>query len=132
MANVVHSPESPAVAASSLAAAQTRYKYTIPEAVRSFATDPREVVLKELSVAEESRVSKIAQNKGGEFAYEALKAAVVEVDGSPLTWDNGAKDIFIDGLSPRVRTLLLEAYKRLHIPQDEDLDSFFKSQTTIL
>lgn len=90
--------------------------------------------MRPITVAEESRANKISQSKGGtgEFAYEVLKAAIIEVDGAPLTWDNGAKDIFIDSLSPRVRSLLLKAFERLHVPQESDLDDFFRSQTAIL
>jgi len=118
-------------AALALASANTRprFTFTIPKRVRQIH-DPEKVTMQELSVANNLQAAQSAQGDDERRALEMLKHCVVEVDGQPLGWANGAKEDFIERISSKVRTLLLKAMVRINTPQRDEEDAFFASQET--
>lgn len=117
----------PVAEAQALASARPRFEFTIPESERDYPSDPRTVTFQLISIAEENMANQAAESTKNPFAYEALKHAVVAANGSPVTWDAGAKERFIEGCSAKVRTLLLRAFERLHAPSAKGSDDFFAS-----
>lgn len=130
--NSVQNPVSASAAAAALAASKPRYKFSIPETARQWPTDPRIVIFREITVSDEMHAAEIAGGVGFKFAYESLKAAIVEVDGKAITAMAGERETFIEGCSPKVRDLLLKAHNKLHSPDPGDGDAFLASMTVVV
>lgn len=107
-----------------------RYSFTVPARSRSWPSDPEKVVMQPITVAEQTRAAEIAGGIGLRFAYESMKASIVEANGTPVTWEDGGKEKFLEGCSPAVRELLLAAYHKIHNPPDRDSEDFLASMTT--
>jgi hypothetical protein len=119
--------------AAALAAARPRYKFIVPETSRAWPSDPKVVVLREITISEETQA---ATRAGGgallKHLYECLKYAIVSADGVNITWEDGGKERFLEGCSPKVATLLVRAYNHVHQPQEEDSAAFLSSATTVV
>lgn len=126
MASEVKSPTNPQAAASTLGTA--RRKYRVPDAVRG-PNDPAEVVLREITLAEEKLANARSKSPSGdELAYEMLKHSIVEADGQEISWDAGGKERFLEKVSPQMRQLLLQAFNKIHIPRDSAVTDFLASE----
>jgi hypothetical protein len=132
MSNTVQNPDSPQGAAQALTAGRPKYQFKIPEKARVWTTDPAVVVLREITLAEEQSANTSAGGFGYKFTMECVKHSIVSADGRAITWEAGQKDIFLEGLSPKVRDLLTRAYGRIHQPVEEESEDFFGSMTTVL
>ena len=86
--------------------------------------------MQELSVGSSLLAAQVSQGDDERRALEMLKHCVVEVDGQALGWENGAKDMFIERISAKVRSLLLKGMVRINVPKAEDETSFFESLVT--
>jgi hypothetical protein len=116
----------------SASVARPRFKYKIPEAARSWPSDPVEIVMRQITLGEEQAAAQVAGEQGYKFAWEATKHAIVSADGRPITWDDGGKERFIEGCSPKVRELLLKVYRRIHQPTPEVDADFFGSEAVVV
>lgn len=105
--------------------ARPKFKYTIPAESRLSDADPRTIALQPITLGEEAQALKSGSNT---LAYELLKYALVEVDDKPITWENSAKEKFLEQVSPGVRQLLLIAYDQIHNPSDAVKRDFFASR----
>ena len=85
--------------------------------------------LVELTAGEEVTASESAASTGYGALYELAKAALVEVNGTRLTHEGGHKDALWNALNPKVRDLVIAAYRDLHQPEKEEVDSFLHSRT---
>lgn len=132
MSNVATSPNSPASAAQALASTRPKYQFKIPESVRKWPTDPAVVVLREITLAEEQAANSMAGGFGYKMSVECLKHAIVSADGKAITWDGADKEVFIEGLSPLTRDLMLRAYSRIHNTAEAVQEDFFASMQTVL
>lgn len=119
----------PLAQASALDAGRPKHEFTIPESARTLATDPKQVCLRQLTIAEEMRAVNASQALKTSAAYELIKAAIVEADGKPVTWDAGGKESFLEGCSPKVRQLLISAFERVNTPQAKEVEDFLASAT---
>ena len=107
---------------------RTRYTFTLPDKLRERETDPKVVVLQEMSLTDEQRATARAKDgPASAISYELLKASVVEADGRPVTWNNAEKERFVEGLSSKARAALLHAYAKIHVPDDKDVADFLGS-----
>ena len=131
MSTVSQNPANPVAAAAALSVGP-RFTFTVPESARLLPTDPATITLKSITVAEEMRALKSAEVAGNIAAYELIKASIIEVDGKPLTWDGGAKDIFVEGLSPKVRQLIIKGHTKLHGTSDKEDDDFLGSMIAVI
>lgn len=127
MSNVVTNAPDPIAA--SMASTRPRFTYSIPDEARLFASDPREITLEPLTMAQEQMALKAA-SAGGHVGFELAKHAVVAVDGRPLTWEGGAKDKFLETVSPPVRQLVLLAYDQIHNPNEGVKRAFREGRRT--
>jgi hypothetical protein len=93
----------------------------------SISGDIRSLGIKELTGEEEIMAERRARGDRGRIAVELTKAALVEVNGSPVTQGDASADMAWTKMSPKVRTLAITAYTRLHIPDDEETAGFFSS-----
>jgi len=116
------------VEASAASASIPRYRFVIPDGARSRDTDPQSVVLQELTVSQEQAASRLGK-EGALLGYELLKQSLVMVNDRPVTWKGGEKDRVIEGSSPRVRQLLLQAYGAVHSVADKDEKDFLASMS---
>jgi hypothetical protein len=130
--STIQNPASPQAAAQTIAAGRPKYRFTFPESVRRWASDPQSIVMKELTLAEEQMANTVANGFGYKMTLECLKHTIIEVNGQPLTWDGAAKETFLEGCSPPVRDLLIQAYVRLHQTKEDAREDFFASMTTAI
>lgn len=122
----------PADAASDLNKLRPRFEFTIPDSERAWPTDPKQIVMREVTVAEEQLASVAASGQGIKYVYEAIKHSIIGADGKTIGWDAGGKELFLEGCSPKVRDLLTKAYHRLHLPKDESVVDFLGSMKTLV
>lgn len=122
----------------SLAAAEARlpsgpkYTYKFPESVRQLPTDPKTVTLQLVLLGQQQEAEKAAAAKGTSPVWETLKYSLVAVDDRVLGWDGAAKEVFLEGLSPKLRTQIALAFSRLHNPTDKEDADFFGSMTVTI
>lgn len=119
----------PLAEAQRAAESRTRYTFKVPTKARMRETDPTSVTLVEVTLKEQQDATRVAEANKIPAGIEMLKHAVVEADGKKLTWANGEREVFIEQLSPKVRTLLLQAFNHIHSPADEDEADFLGSMT---
>jgi hypothetical protein len=85
------------------------------------------VGLVELTADEEMMAEKRAGADRPRVAVELSKQALAEVNGKPVNLTDGSADTAWNSLPAKVRTLVITAYTRLHIPSDEEMGGFFAS-----
>lgn len=107
--------------------ARTIHQFTIPPPL---ANGIKKIGMVQLTTAEELRATKRAQRDQIRLAYELTKQALVEVDGTTVGEADGSADKAWDNMPPKIRSLVLLAYANLHTPEEEDVDSFLKSQVS--
>ncbi len=106
---------------------RTIYRYTVPAQMAKSA-GVKQLGMVQLTTAEELRATKRARTDTHRLAYELTKQALVEVDGKTLSEADGSADKMWDALPPKLRNLALTAFGSLHTPEEDDIDSFLKSQ----
>lgn len=116
--------------AASTVARLPRHTFKFPESVLELDTDPSSVTLRQLTFGEEQQALSAAEANQTSFAYEGALRAVCAADGKEITWQDDGKATFFSGVSDKVRDLIIRAFIRIALPQKEDVDSFFASQST--
>ena len=106
-----------------------RTTFTFPEAVRT-ATDPKKIVIRQLTYNEEKAAMEAKEHGGGSFAAEGCKRAICEADGKPITWTNDQAETFFMGLSNKVRDLAVQGFVRVALPNKAEIDDFLASAKT--
>lgn len=99
--------------------------YQVPD---SFGGTIRSISLIELTAEEEVSAADRASSNKQRFAYELIKAFIVEVNGSPVTLADGSADSVLQNMSPKLRSLLTEQYARMHTATKKEEEDFFKSE----
>jgi hypothetical protein len=87
-------------------------------------------VIWELSFREDKLAMKRGRGEMADSVYQLLRMSIRAVDGDPVDWTDGGKaDVMLDRLLEDIgqkgRALLLEAYKRMSIPTEEESEAFF-------
>lgn len=106
--------------------ARTVHRFTVPK--RLVNGGVQELGLVQITSAEELRATKRAGNDQHRLAFELAMQSLVEVDGQPLSEADGTKEKAWDKMHPKIRTLAVTAYGHLHVPEDDDINDFLKSQ----
>jgi hypothetical protein len=101
--------------------------FTVPEAIAA-VSGVAEVGMVTITGEEELNCFKLANKDNAKLASELSKAALVEVDGKPLSSQDGSVDSFWMEAHPKLRQLILTAYAELHATEEEDQKSFLKSK----
>ena len=104
------------------------YTYQIPTKLATEA-EVSSVTLVHLTAAEELAAAKRA---GGtdplRLGSELAKAALHSLNGKVLSVVNNEKEQAWHKLHPKLRSLVLQAYSKLHAPETEDVESFLSSE----
>jgi hypothetical protein len=108
---------------------KTVHTYTIPESLRNGAA---KVGMCELTADQELQASRTGRFDLLKAQYEATKLSIVLLDGKVVNRAEIELDRFWEHASPRVRSLLLQAYNRLSSPSAEETEDFFDSVVTEL
>ena len=104
--------------------ARVEITYTIPETCRIRETDPRVVVLRELTIAQETDAHAVAEGSRAptfQLPIELLRRSVVLADGKPVDPD------WIDGVSSPCRELMGRGMMPLQMHTQGDLKDFLAS-----
>lgn len=105
------------------------HTYPIPPTLQSEDFKHTSVGLRLLNVDEELDASKLGRYDLLRTQYEAAKLSICEVDGKPIANDEGAIDRFFEDAGPRLRSLMIEAYKRMASPTREETTVFFGGES---
>lgn len=109
---------------------RTKYTFKVPEASRTWASDPSTITMVELTLNEEQQASKSARVKEDSVAYALAVRSLVGFDGKTLTWEGNEKERAVERCSPKVRALILQAFQKLHVPADKgEVDAFLDSMS---
>lgn len=104
------------------------YTYQVPPKLAA-ESEVSSVTLVHLTAAEELAAAKRA---GGtdplRLGSELAKAALHGLNGKALSHANSEKEIAWHKLHPKLRSLVLQAYSKLHAPESEDVDAFLSSE----
>lgn len=101
--------------------------FTVPSKLAA-EVGVHEVGLITLSADEELQAYQRGKKDSAKIAAELAKAALVEVDGKPMTVNDGSADTLWRTIDPRVRQLVLTAYAEIHGAEEADQESFLKSR----
>ena len=103
------------------------YTYRVPSKLAA-ESEVESVTLVHLTAAEELAAAKRAGNDAMKLAQELSRAALHGLNGKTLSHANSEKEIAWHKLHPKIRSLVLAAYGKLHSPETEDVDSFLSSE----
>lgn len=106
------------------------YKFTIPDKVRQFPSDPQSFSMRPITAGEERKANEIADGTKSPLAYELVRVSVDAVDGKPIDWGTSEPE-WLERCSPKVRQLVFEAFARVNRPSDEDTKTFLDSQEIV-
>ena len=101
------------------------YTYQIPTKLAAEA-EVSSVTLVHLTAAEELAAAKRAGPL--RLGSELAKAALHSLNGKVLSVVNNEKEQAWHKLHPKLRSLVLQAYSKLHAPESEDVESFLASE----
>ena len=104
---------------------RTVHTFTIP---KGLATEVQTVGFHQLTTSEERQALKAASGDTAKAMYEQIKHSIAEVNGKPVSVADGSTDKVWETMDPRVRTLCMAAYQKLHIPENDAVEDFLKSQ----
>lgn len=106
---------------------RTIHRFNIPASIPG---DVRSIGLVEITADEELRAEQRCKGASDKRAQEMAKQALVEVNGQPVSFADGSVDKAWLNLHPKVRVLLASAWVRLHLANDDEVESFFASRTS--
>ncbi len=106
------------------AKARPLHVFTIPSTVEG---DVREVGMVEITAQEEINAEKRARGDRTMIAVELAKESLRRVNGKPVLSSDGTVDSAWEAMVPKVRTFLVSAYSRMHIPTRTEEADFFSS-----
>jgi len=101
------------------------YTYDIPAPLANGITS---IGIVELTTQEELMAAKRAAGDTHRLAYELTMQSLAEVNGSPVKLMDGSADKAFNDMGPKVRQLVMQAYGRLHGPEDSIVEGFLGSQ----
>jgi hypothetical protein len=104
------------------------YTYQIPAKLAAEA-EIASVTIVHLTAAEELAAAKRAGGTDAmRLAQELAKACLHGLNGKTLSAVNNEKEAAWHKLHPKIRSLVLSAYAKLHSPDNQDVDSFLASE----
>jgi len=99
---------------------------------REFATDPKIIVLRQLTYGEEIQALQACNLHNTDYKYEAAMRSVIAADGKDITWTNNEKETFFAGLSQAVRELVLYGFQAISMPTTKATADFLASEKVTL
>lgn len=103
------------------------HTFKIPASLKE-QTGVASVTLVELTGSEELVATQRAGGQGGaKMAYELAKEALRAVNGKPVTTADGTVDAAWEAMHPAIRSLVTQAYVKLHAVEKDTIDAFLKS-----
>ena len=110
------------------------YIITVPEAVREFGGDPKELKMVPLSAGEDKQANDMAgaQVTGASLTTLLVKMSVTHVDGRTLTWADTSKDDWWDKCGAKMRLFVMRCYRTVNEVPEEQMASFFAPGSTAL
>jgi hypothetical protein len=105
-----------------------KHTYKIPSQIAE-ATGTASVGLVELTAMEEMQATKKAGTDTMRIAFELAKSSLVEMNGKPLSRANGEHDSAWQNMHPKIRSLVLQAYTKIHQPESDEVEGFLESAT---
>mgnify|MGYP006279042063 CR=1 FL=1 len=103
------------------------HRFDIPASIPG---EVRSLGLVEITAAEELAAEARCKGASDKRAAEMAKQAIVEVNGEPVKLGDGSVDLAWNTMHPKVRTLVSTAWVRLHLANDDEVESFFASRTS--
>ncbi len=103
------------------------HRFNVPASIPG---DIRSLGLVEITAEEELRAEQRCKGASDKRAQEMAKQALVEINGEPVGFADGSVDKAWNEMPPKVRTLLASAWVRLHLANDDEVESFFASRTS--
>ena len=103
------------------------HRFTVPASIPG---DIRSLGLVEITAEEELKAEARCRGASDKRAAEMAKQAIVEVNGEAVRIADGSVDKVWNGMHPKVRTLLASAWVKLHLADDDEVESFFASRTS--
>ncbi len=101
------------------------HRFTVPESIPG---EVRSLGLVEITADEELKAEARCRGASDKRASEMAKQALVEVNGEPVGFADASVDKAWNNMHPKVRTLLASAWVRLHLANDDEVESFFASR----
>ena len=103
------------------------HRFKVPDTVPG---DIRSIGLVEITAEEELKAEQRSKGTPDKRAAEMAKQALVEVNGEAVKFIDGSVDRAWNEMHPKVRTLLASAWVKLHLANDDEVESFFASRTS--
>jgi len=111
---------------------QPKYEFKVPHSCRVKDTDPRKLVMCELTAGQEELGAKLAKDGTGmRLASELAKLSVYSVDGKVVNHGEAGGEFYWAKWSAKVRRLVLQGYAKIHNTKDEEDDGFLESMTPV-
>jgi hypothetical protein len=86
----------------------------------------------ELTPAEEIMSSKTAGNEAYQLAYNLAMQSIRKLDDRAVTTADGSAEEAFRTIGPKGRTLVINAYNRIHQPEGDDTADFLASMQTVV
>ena len=103
------------------------HRFKVPDSIPG---EVRSLGLVEITAEEELQVEQRCKGASDKRASEMAKQAIVEINGEPVSLLNGTVQQAWNEMHPKVRTLLASAWVKLHLANDDEVESFFASRTS--
>lgn len=105
------------------------HRFEVPASIPG---EIRSLGLVEITADEELKAEARCRGSSDKRAQEMAKQSLVEVNGQTVGFVDASVDKAWNLMHPKVRTLLASAWVRLHLANDEEVESFFASRTSSL
>jgi hypothetical protein len=106
---------------------RVKFTYTVPASLAQ-ESGVSSVTLVHLTAQDEMAATKRSGTDPIRVAYELAKASLWGLDGKMLSAMNSEKDVKWQTLHPKIRSLVVQAYQRIHQPREEDSVDFLASE----
>lgn len=110
------------------AAPRPSWEFTTPKRVVAWGRCPERFTMFELTPAEMAQARKAAGDTMSKTEAMA-KRAIASVDGSPVDHGESEEEVYWGGWSAKFRTLVIQAFAKIHATEDEDDEDFLDSMT---
>lgn len=107
--------------------ARVIHRFSVPDSIPG---EIRSLGLVEITAEEELKAEQRSKGAPDKRAAEMAKQALVEVNGEAVKFIDGSVDRAWNTMHPKVRTLLASAWVKLHLANDDEVESFFASRTS--